>query len=144
MDLSPFPADDLAEIDEALLDHLEQSPWRGGCVGDGTEAESEQESQRDERQDLASGECTLGNRISSADQLGRKPGEGAHGGTDQSGTQMYGQHVQALGRLHRGEQRSVVGDRKQARNTAESEEQRPRPGGPILERTNMEVRRIPQ
>jgi hypothetical protein len=50
MDLSPFPAvspfpvDDLAEIDEALLDHLDQSPWRGdydlieGLVGIGVYA----------------------------------------------------------------------------------------------------------
>src|SRR6516162_7349572 len=44
MDLSPFPADDLAEIDEVLLDHLEQSPWRGeydlieGLVGFGVYA----------------------------------------------------------------------------------------------------------
>jgi hypothetical protein len=44
MDLSPFPADDLAEIDEALLDHLNQSPWRddydlvAGLVGFGVYA----------------------------------------------------------------------------------------------------------
>jgi hypothetical protein len=44
MDLSPFPADDLAEIDEVLLDHLNQSPWRGeydlieGLVGIGVYA----------------------------------------------------------------------------------------------------------
>jgi hypothetical protein len=44
MDLSPFPADDLAEIDEVLLDHLDQSPWSGeydlieGLVGFGVYA----------------------------------------------------------------------------------------------------------
>jgi len=44
MDLSPFPADDLVEIDEVLLDHLDQSPWRGeydlieGLVGFGVYA----------------------------------------------------------------------------------------------------------
>jgi hypothetical protein len=44
MDLSPFPADDLAEIDEVLLDHLDQSPWRDhydliqGLVGFGVYA----------------------------------------------------------------------------------------------------------
>src|SRR5262249_23723414 len=44
MDLSPFPAGDLAEIDEVLLDPRDQSPWRGeydlieGLVGFGVYA----------------------------------------------------------------------------------------------------------
>jgi hypothetical protein len=54
------------------------------------EHEPDQECEPDDRGAFETDQCPLRDLISSADQVGRKPGQYADAGADQSGTMSFG------------------------------------------------------
>ena len=102
-----------------------QSAGRSRRIGQGTEREPHEKNQRKHGKRSSAEKRPLSDRIASANEIGKKPGERANPGPNQRRADFDRPMVQSVDRRHRLQEHAIVDDRHDAGERAENEEERP-------------------